>query len=537
MLKKKTQQIIKAFGVWMLSLILCLGAAVPAYAAVTENTKGSIRITGAEPNVIVQPYQLMTVNIEEGTPKDPAYSWVEPQMKDWVHANYPQYDDTNEFNNTVSASDLKAFYSKLAADIKNPAKEVSALPAVQSATVDENGVCELTNLPMGNYLLLMSRGFKVYQPTVVNLIPAWDEDEEDWGLAPVEIDGEDLKGEEPSIEKTVNDGKDKDDAAIGDVIPYEIKATIPTYPEGATNKIYNISDTLSEGLTFNPGSLKAFLNDVELTAGDDYVIASGSELGNKTFKLVFNYDKLKARKGGEWEDSDRIRVTYTATLNDKAKVTTGNENEAHLEYSNNPYGDGTNDKEPGTKPKVYTYGIIVNKKTDSETPEFLPGAEFELKKGNDKFYFIKESDGKYRVAKSGDTGATTTLKVGEDGDPKGKLEIRGLDLGTYTLTETKAPGGYNKLREPYTLILRDEVDDSGDNPEAGMDGTLETTQTDKGTANGGNYEVTVLNKKGFELPVTGGRGTIMFTVGGILLIALAGAVLVISRRRNSESEA
>ena len=226
-----------------------------------------------------------------------------------------------------------------------------------------------------------------------------------------------------------------------------------------------------------------------------------------------------------------------ATLNDKAKVTTGNENEAHLEYSNNPYGDGTNDKEPGTKPKVYTYGIIVNKKTDSETPEFLPGAEFELKKGNDKFYFIKESDGKYRVAKSGDTGATTTLKVGEDGDPKGKLEIRGLDLGTYTLTETKAPGGYNKLREPYTLILRDEVDDSGDNPEPGMDGTLETTQTDKGTANGGNYEVTVLNKKGFELPVTGGRGTIMFTVGGILLIALAGAVLVISRRRNSESEA
>ena len=175
---------------------------------------------------------------------------------------------------------------------------------------------------------------------------------------------------------------------------------------------------------------------------------------------------------------------------------------------------------------------------EGDTEELLPGAEFELKKGNDKLYFIKESDGKYRVAKSGDTGATTTLKVGEDGDAKGKLEIRGLDLGTYTLTETKAPGGYNKLREPYTLILRDEVDASDENdPKAGMDGTLETTQNDKGTANGGNYEVTVLNKKGFELPVTGGRGTIMFTVGGILLIALAGAVLVISRRRNSESEA
>ena len=363
MLKKKTQQIIKAFGAWMLSLILCLGAAVPAYAAVTENTKGTIKVKGVESGIDVQLYQLMTVNIEDGTPKDPAYSWVKPQMEDWVLANYPQYEDTNEFNTTVPDDDLKEFYAKLADDIKDPGTAVSALPAVQTQTTaavpgwetiqgmnpSNNGTCEFTNLPMGNYLVLTTNGTKVYQPAAVNLIPEWDEDEEDWVLkTPVEI--ADLKGKEPSIEKTVNDGKDKDDAAIGDEIPYEIKASIPTYPEGATNKIYNISDKLSDGLTFNPDTLKAFLNDVELTAGDDYVIATGSDLGNKTFKLVFNYDKLKARKGGEWEDSDRIRVTYTATLNDKAKVTTGNENEAHLEYSNDPYGTGTNDKEPGTKP-------------------------------------------------------------------------------------------------------------------------------------------------------------------------------------------
>ena len=105
----------------------------------------------------------------------------------------------------------------------------------------------------------------------------------------------------------------------------------------------------------------------------------------------------------------------------------------------------------------------------------------------------------------------------------GKLLIKGLEEGEYTLRETKAPGDYNLPQDPDTEIVLNDSDD---------DGFLNIGEQD----NSDTIALSVANFKGFELPVTGGMGTIMFTAGGVVLMAAAIALVVVaSKKRRSQA--
>ena len=133
----------------------------------------------------------------------------------------------------------------------------------------------------------------------------------------------------------------------------------------------------------------------------------------------------------------------------------------------------------------------------------------------DPIKFVKLGDGKYRVAIKNALNATDTLESpnGNDG-VKGIITISGLDAGTYTLVETKAPDGYNKLDNPTTI-------------------TIQATSNNNGTdvTVSGN-EVTVKNNKGSLLPETGGMGTVLFTVVGVGGILAVGYSFMKSNKKN-----
>ena len=221
----------------------------------------------------------------------------------------------------------------------------------------------------------------------------------------------------------------------------------------------------------------------------------------------------------------KITVTYTATLNENAVVGgAGNTNSAKIQYSNNPSTNETGESEP-SKVRVFTYGFTVDKYTGDEYTDKarrLAGAEFTLAPKNDtdstaiSFVQVSAGDGTtnavYRVAKTGEEGATTT-------PASGKVVFQGLKNGEYTLTETKAPAGYNKLASAIGVKV------NGQNN--GTDTTNATVTITYNNNNGSNYDQTasngvipVQNKSGAILPGTGGMGTIAFTVIGVLVIAL-----------------
>ena len=157
----------------------------------------------------------------------------------------------------------------------------------------------------------------------------------------------------------------------------------------------------------------------------------------------------------------------------------------------------------------YTFNGWYTEPVDGTTNKLLDGAEFELADGETKLSFVKDTAGNYRVATTGDEGATTTITV-----KNGKVNIYGLAGKTYTLTETKAPDGYNKLVTSETVNLAD-----GSKTHA--------TIVDSVYKDGG---VVVENHAGTVLPSTGGMGTTLFyVIGGGLMVAAV--VLLVTKKR------
>ena len=210
--------------------------------------------------------------------------------------------------------------------------------------------------------------------------------------------------------------------------------------------------------------------------------------------------------------NDKIIVTYSATLNENAAIAgNGNKNETWLKYGES---SETTHSETTTK----TYSIPVFKYTGTDTP--LENAKFELKRSNEAtaIALIKkipvtgttptyEGD-IYRVAKNGETGTVTEVTT----PASGKFKIEGLDAGTYYLTETEQPAGYNKLKDPVKVVIKE-------------DGTI-TVGKDTTTVD----EVKVLNNTGSLLPSTGGSGTTMIYILGAILV-LGSSVVLITKKR------
>lgn len=332
-----------------------------------------------------------------------------------------------------------------------------------------------------------------------------------------------IKGDLPTVDKKVQvdgTGKDATDAKIGDTLTFTLTSTIPDMSAYDTYT-FNFKDTLSKGLTFERvTSVTVDGVAAPLTVGTDYTVTTPTAPDN-TLTVAMNDFKNKQQANA----GKKITVTYTATLNENAVVGgAGNTNSAKIQYSNDPSTNGTGESEP-SKVRVFTYGFTVDKYTGDKYDNAatrLAGAEFTLAlKNGTAISFVQVAAGNettnavYRVAKAGETGTTTTITT----PANGKVDFRGLKNGEYTLTETKAPAGYNKLASAIGV----EVNGKNNGTEA-MGATVIIKYNNN---NGSVYDQTasngiipVQNKSGAILPGTGGMGTIAFTVIGVLVIAL-----------------
>ena len=536
-----------------LAFAMILGMSV-SVSAIGSTDTGTIRVTGAEAGVSVTAYRLMDVNYDfdnADQPVDPVYEWVDT-LAGWVRENYSAYIGTGTdnsvqeaFSSTAATDDIAAFYDALAAQIRSNSITLDS----ETETAD-GGDVDITDLVMGNYLVLVENGMKVYSPSAVNLVPVWNDEKDAWEMSTPAVVN--LKSEEVSVTKTAETADDSDiTASIGDRVNYTVTADVPGYPAATLddNKTFNIYDTLQAGLTLDADSIRVtgYVGGTDGTATDLTAENAGNsyytltttgavDLGREgvSFSLVFNYDNLKNEGDVKF---DTIQVAYSAVVDKDALVFNSNAdrgnlgNTAKLSYSNNPYATTVSYKDVTDDAKVYTYGIKITKVDSDDDSQLLPGAEFTVslsENGSNPISFVKTGDGAYRKAESGtEAGVTTvtTVTVGAEGSGvQGMLTLSGLDADTYYLTETKAPDGYNKLGSSIEITIAD-TEPNG----------IVNDGTDSADGADGYVEKKVENSDGFQLPTTGGIGTILFTAGGILLMGLGVIVLVfvILRRRRS----
>lgn len=306
----------------------------------------------------------------------------------------------------------------------------------------------------------------------------------------------------------VTDWQDGADYDIGDAVPFQLTGTVEAKYDSYATYYYAFHDTLSKGLTFN-NDVKVYVDGTEITTG--YTVVTEGLADGESFNVVFDDLKVTPAHAGS-----KIVVEYTATLNDDAVIgQPGNPNTAKLEYSNNPYGDGTGET-PEDKVTVFTYKVVANK-VDKDG-NALAGAGFTL----------------YKY----DAEAAEYVAVGEEITGVTEFTFTGLDAGQYKLVETTVPAGYNQA-DDLEFTVKAEYETESNNPKFtklvvvdkdGNEITEFTIDLTKGTVS-----TNIVNLSGVELPSTGGIGTkIFYTIGAILMIGAA--VVLITRKRTSQAK-
>lgn len=430
-------------------------------------------------------------------------------------------DKANEYVSELAGDNLVAFATKASNWAQTQAKNITAdkTATVSAGATNGNYTATFTGLDYGYYVVAVPGA------TLANTSGQY--------ATLVSVDSTNvnanIKGSLPTVDKKVQvngNGADTADAKIGDTLTFTLTSTIPDMSAYDTYT-FNFKDTLSKGLTYGDiTSVTVEGVDAPLVKDTDYTVTTTPAAAGNTLLLTVGMTDFKNKQ--QTNAGKKITVTYTATLNENAVVGgAGNVNSATIQYSNDPSSTGTGESEPD-KVRVFTYGFTVDKYTGdnyNDAATRLAGAEFTLTAKGDtsaiKFVQVNASsateDAVYRVAKAGETaGTTTTITT----PANGKVVFQGLKNGEYTLTETKAPAGYNKLASAIGVKV------NGSN-----DGTDTTNATVNITYNNDNNDTTydqtasngvipVQNKSGAILPGTGGMGTIAFTVIGVLVIAL-----------------
>ena len=339
-------------------------------------------------------------------------------------------------------------------------------------------------------------------------------------------------------------------AKVGATVSYELDSTVPDLT-GYTKYTFTFGDKITNGLDYVSGSFK-----LKIGNGEETTVSPTIAEGGKSFTYTITYDTFKTYLATEGnKPGDKITLTYKCTVNDAALTTDYENNTADLTYSHSPY-DNTTNKTPEKETYVIDLNLDVDKIDGSDSTKHLDGAQFKLYR--EVAAAAAEGDGEAAAAtkeyyKWDATNKKVTWVTDEtqadvfETNAQGKLkqQVRGLDNGNYFLVETKAPKGYNMLKDPIAIVIT-ATPDSAENVTkvtysatyGGAAATMTNGEVDLTTQTqaAGKQPVatgTIENNSGAELPSTGGIGTTIFYVIGAILVLGAGILLVTRRRMNA----
>lgn len=359
------------------------------------------------------------------------------------------------------------------------------------------------------------------------------------------------------------------DSQIGQEVTYKLTGKVADNYATYDSYAYKFTDTLSNGLDYVEDSLKVYAVDSSgnYTQINDTAYELTTSKDNRVLTVNFAVDKTTGKKGLKdinFVNADtEIVVFYNAKLNKNAVTGNGNGekkgnfNTVKLEYSNNPYAEGTGTSVEGGAGD-FTFQLNINK-VDQGTEKGLGGAVFTIKSNNK---YVASEDGKGFVAGE-------LVDVPDDSDlpeyvkftstDEGKIAVKGLDAGTYTVTEIKAPNDKYTVANPFTFTIeakykdkaaelekitvspsrndkgRSDValgtldDTPGDNKLNAADDTAARVQT-------GEVNITIGNTKSVGLPLTGLNGVTFTWIAGGAVLCIGVAHLIRSRKQAEESE-
>lgn len=364
----------------------------------------------------------------------------------------------------------------------------------------------------------------------------------------------------PTVTKKIKDDKpgsdwaDKADSQVGQNVQYQLTGTVAENVASFNTYYYEFRDELSAGLI-------ADNNSVHVTVYANNEDTSGTEVNlptdaveynttgnNNVLTVKFNDLKAVTAKNGSSAISitkdSRVVVTYTAKLNpaNTEKVTvggTGNDNNVKLIYSNNPMSGGKGESVPDTV-RDYTYALKLVKEDSVDSNTKLKDVMFTIKAtGADEL-----EPGKVGTQYVHENGSLGDDEYRFRTNEKGEINVKGLDAGTYTVHEVEGSNpGYNTLDDfTFTIsTVKEDGTDSLKQDEGQNELTVSASKSnidlvETPSVNNGTITLTVKNKKGSNLPLTGLNGVTFTWIAGGAVLCIGVAHLIRSRKQAEESE-
>ena len=473
----------------------------------------------------------------------------------------------NYFTSDMLNNKLSTALTANATTVKNALETAVKNGGVAMTETDATGHTSASNMEQGLYLVVETRvpemvtstcnPFFVALPMTTIDGAAWNYD--------ITVYPKNQTGN-PDLEKTVREAKNSTgkntgsltdiadgyahtaSTSIGDTVDYQIISTLPTITSRASSLTeYTYVDTLNKGIRYNKNDVVIeFFKDAGCTdkiatwdeSSGKFAVAYDDAANTMTIRMTESGLSEINEAATVYTDSVKrgysdctMRLTYAATLTADAKTgDTDNPNEVVLTWrrANNTYFDTLRDC-----CHVYTYGIDVLKQF-SDNGGNLRNVKFKLHNDSDDCYIIAEQkDGVYYAkgfaAKKAD--ATTFVP-----NSSGHIVVKGLEDDAYSLTEIATDKGYVLLRDAVKIVIKTAENGQCEKCGAKLLTASATVNGKDVTMTDGNAIVplTVVNNPGFDLPKTGGYGTWMFTIGGVVLLGAAAFIVIRSRKHKNE---
>ena len=481
------KNLFKKIGALLVAAVMVLSMCTAVFATEQEtsvaNDKASLTVKGLVPgeNTTVAVYKVVGWSAEHSS---------------WEVENEAIKNDVNLDKNPVTI------------DWKSIANKRENLTPVISDTkeVPENGEVKFDNLAIGAYYVYAASKKTTYNP-MGEAVYGYDDN----GLMIAQDKTIDAKGSTYTLTKafTGDDGQTTYQVVNrGQEVPFTITATFPSYDKDAKDRAFQITDE-PKGMKVKEVTVK--VGEAPLAAGTDYKLVSvkddGTDGDEITTLPAAEDQKVRVRFTSTYIGTDNRHAGQTVTVEVKAQITDADTfvNKASSDKGNNV------PEEKGNLGSITINKYDENYGKVNVTSKLLAGAEFSIaQNGNTiQFVHVEEKDGKsiYKKATEEEIANKDITKVTNIVAKDGVVVAKGLDDGTYQIVEEKAPAGYSVVEVPDTTIA------NGDNPAV----TVNVSDTKLG-----------------QLPHTGGMGTYLFTIIGVVVMAGAAGAFFISRRKGSE---